>query len=182
MRKSVRYTALLLAVALAGLYPAHRVMATPGNSGFKGTTLIKATFDEFSVFNSLVIPASDTDGKASVWLSSQKTKGRSDVYIQTNTWDPGGSTGWHTHPGHSLIIITQGTITEYDGDDPTCSPHTYTGTLANPATLVDPGGDHVHLIRNEGDVQVKGYAIQIVPANAQRRIDAEQPAACAGLL
>jgi hypothetical protein len=30
--------------------------------------------------------------------------GASEVYVQNNVWAPGGSTGWHTHPGHSLIF------------------------------------------------------------------------------
>src|SRR5215211_6166590 len=42
------------------------------------------------------------------WLSIQKTKGPSDLYVQNNVWAPGGTTGWHTHPGHSLIIVTAG--------------------------------------------------------------------------
>ena len=57
-----------------------------------------------------------------VWLSFQKTKGSSDLYVQSNVWAPGGSTGWHTHPGHSLIIVTAGTVTAYDGDDAECQP------------------------------------------------------------
>ena len=46
--------------------------------------------------------------------------------VQNNLWVPGGSTGWHTHPGHSLIIVTAVTVTAYDGDDPSCTPKTYT--------------------------------------------------------
>ena len=51
------------------------------------------------------------------------------VYIQSNTWaaaQPGQTvpnTGWHSHPGHSLIIVTSGTLTDYEADDPTCTPH-----------------------------------------------------------
>jgi len=26
--------------------------------------------------------------------------------------------GWHTHPGHSLITLTAGTVTAYGGNDP----------------------------------------------------------------
>ena len=48
------------------------------------------------------------------------------MYVQSNVWQPGGSTGWHTHPGHSLIIVTAGTVTAYEGDDPDCTPHVYT--------------------------------------------------------
>jgi hypothetical protein len=45
--------------------------------------------------------------------------------------------------------------------------------------LVDPGGDHVHLLRNEGSVEARTMAVQLVPAGATRRIDAAGNAACA---
>ncbi len=59
------------------------------------------------------------------WMERIKTRGLSDLYVQQNDWDPVGcscvpSTGWHTHDGPSLVIVTVGTITEYDGDDPSC--------------------------------------------------------------
>jgi hypothetical protein len=82
-----------------------------------------------------------------------KTEGDSDLYVQQNTWDPaacGGcvpTTGWHTHPGPSLVIVTQGTATEYDGDDPTCTPHVYSANGTN--AFIDPGDGHVHIIRDE---------------------------------
>jgi len=55
----------------------------------------------------------------------------------------GGQSGWHTHPGPSLITVTVGAIVAYDSD--TCAPRQYgTGD-----TFVDPGDGHVHLLRNE---------------------------------
>ena len=98
----------------------------------------------------------------------------SDLYVQSNVWEPGGSTGWHTHPGHSLIIVTAGTVTAYEGDDPNCKPTLYTQGMG----FVDPGGDHVHLIRNEGGVEARSIAVQLIPADAVRRIDAEDPGSC----
>ena len=68
------------------------------------------------------------------------------MYVQNNVWVPGGTSGWHTHPGHSLIIVTAGTVTTYEADDPECTPHAYTVGMG----IVDPGGGHVHNIRNEG--------------------------------
>ena len=43
--------------------------------------------------------------------------------------------------------------------------------------LVDEGGDHVHVIRNEGSVEARTVAVQLIPAGATRRIDAEGNAA-----
>ena len=94
------------------------------------------------------------------WLSFQKTKGASDLYVQSNLWIPGGSTGWHTHPGHSLIIVTEGTVTVYDGDDPACEAREYNVGMG----FVDPGGSHVHLIRHEDAVDARTVAVQLIPA------------------
>ena len=109
-----------------------------------------------------------------LWLSTQKTKGPSDLFVQNNVWVPGGTSGWHTHPGHSLIIVTAGEVTAYEGDDPSCTPHVY----AVGQGFVDAGGDHVHLIRNEGSVDARTVAVQLVQAGAIRRIDAPASGNC----
>jgi len=153
------------AVAVVGAY-AGTLLATPPNPPlFVGTTIASGTFDDIDVHNHTV---------PGHWQELLKTKGPSDLYVQSNTWKPGGTTGWHTHPGASLIIITGGSVTAYEGDDPTCSPHLY----VKGDTLVDPGGDHVHMIRNEGAVDATGVAVQLIPSLAARRIDADRPAAC----
>ena len=38
--------------------------------------------------------------------------------------------------------------------------------------FVDEGGDHVHVIRNEGSLEAQTVAVQLIPAGAMRRIDA----------
>jgi hypothetical protein len=165
---------LALIAALVTVYIA-RTYATPA-SGFAGTTLALGRFGDINALN-LRLPSrpSHAPGATPPWLSMQKTKGQSDVYVQNNVWQTGGSTGWHTHPGHSLIIVTAGTVTTYDGDDPSCTPHTYTVGEG----FVDEGGDHVHIIRNEGDVEARTIAVQVIPAGAVRRIDAAASPDCA---
>jgi len=136
--------------------------------GFAGTTLAVGRFGDIDTNNHQLPTMPKTQaGPAHLWLSFQKTKGLSDVYVQNNVWQPGGSTGWHTHPGHSLIIVTAGTVTAYEGDDPSCTPHAYTVGEG----FVDEGGDHIHIIRNEGLVEARTVAVQVIPANAVRRID-----------
>src|SRR5262245_1394629 len=39
------------------------------------------------------------------------------------TFQPGGYSGWHSHPGITIVSVVAGTITSYESDDPTCSPH-----------------------------------------------------------
>ncbi len=190
MRQRITWLVLFsAAIAVMVLsYSAH-VWATTAN-GFKATTIATGTFEEFEVFNHSILPNPTGDGDndgddKTLWLSMQKTKGSSDLYLQSNVWQsvsPTGvvaSTGWHTHPGHSLIIVTSGTITDYMAD---CTPHVYTFVPGQPApTLVDPGHDHVHIIRNEGSVPASTIAVQLVPydpAKANRRIDAPAPESC----
>jgi quercetin dioxygenase-like cupin family protein len=151
-------------------------LATPA-SGFTSTTLAQGNYDEFDVFNQAVPPSHHgqfTPGNINVWLSMQKTKGQSDLYVQSNTWQAGGTTGWHTHPGHSLITVTSGTLTAYEGDDPNCEPHVLTPGMG----FVDPGAGHVHVIRNEGFVEATTITVQLIPDGAVRRIDAPDPGNC----
>jgi quercetin dioxygenase-like cupin family protein len=168
-QKLVWLTLFSSAVVMAAFYHTGKLWATASN-GYTSTTLYKGTFDPIDVLNHF--PAASNPGQ--VWVSTQKTNAQSDVYVQQNVWQPGGSTGWHSHPGHSLIMVTEGTVTEYEGDDPQCTPHVY----AKGMTLVDPGGDHVHIIRNEGDVEAQTIAVQTIPNGAPRRIDEPDPGNC----
>jgi hypothetical protein len=142
--------------------------ATPASAGFSASTLALGRLEEFTVFNDLV-PQGEPP-----WVSMQWTKGSSDLYVQNNVWQPGANTGWHSHPGHGLIIVTQGTLTDYESSDPDCKPTVYTKSMA----FVDSGGDHVHNIVNESGAVAKNIAVQTIPAGAQRRVDAPQPTNC----
>lgn len=150
------------------------IEATPA-IGFTATTVAVGRFGDIEASNHAFL-AKDARSRSwrDIWLSFQKTKGQSDLYVQSNVWAVGGTTGWHTHPGHSLIIVTAGTITAYDSDDESCKPHVYTAGMG----FVDPGGGHVHVLRNEGNVEARTVAVQLIPAGATRRIDAEGSTAC----
>lgn len=169
------------AIVVTTVYYAENAQATMAE-GFTGSTLAVGRFGKIDVFNhSIQDDSLSARHKKNIWLSWQKTKGTSDLYVQSNVWQPGGSTGWHTHPGHSLIIVTAGTVTTYEGDDPKCKPHEYTAGMG----FVDPGGDHVHNIRNEGPVVASTIAVQLIPAHADgsssaadRRVDAPDPGNC----
>ena len=162
--KVTGYLALLTTLCVVGYIA--KAYAT-GASGFVGTTIAVGRFGDIDTNNIQLPQPKSAPLPAAPWLSFQKTKGLSDVYVQTNVWQPGGSTGWHTHPGHSLIIVTAGAVTTYEGDDPSCTPHAYTVGQG----FVDEGGDHTHIIRNEGLVEARTVAVQVIPANATRRID-----------
>ncbi|HYM82601.1 MAG TPA: cupin domain-containing protein, partial [Candidatus Dormibacteraeota bacterium] len=157
-RKPILVALLVLGALLA---VGGTALAT-ASSGFAGATLAKATYgDIFS--HAHTIPAA--------WDELISTKGSSDLYVQQNTWQPGGSTGWHTHPGPSFVIVTKGSVTVYDGDDPACTPHVFTaGTPDN--AFIDRGAGHVHLVRNETKSVAQAIAVQLIPSGAVRRQDA----------
>jgi len=114
------------AVAAGAAGYAGKVMATPA-SGFTSTSLAVGRVAEFDVMHKLVWDDPDpTNSNKNVWHSIQRTKGNSDFYVQSNLWIAGGTSGWHTQPAHSLITVTAGTVTAYEGDDPTCTPKVYT--------------------------------------------------------
>jgi hypothetical protein len=174
MRRHFKWVMVLSPVVLATVGFVGNIQATPA-SGFTGTTISKGRVEEFDINHHLVgeKPADDHT-KRRVWLSQQRTKGASDLYVQSNVWEVGGSTGWHTHPGHSFVTVTAGAITNYDSDDPTCTGTVYTTGM----TYVDHGGEHAHLIRNEGSVPATTTAVQLIPADAIRRVDLEGNPAC----
>jgi predicted metal-dependent enzyme (double-stranded beta helix superfamily) len=163
--KSKWFFACLVALTGTALYVGN-VFAT-SSTGFTSTTLAKAQFGELDS-HVHTVPAD--------WQTWIKTKGVSDLYVQSNVFAPGGSSGWHTHPGPSLITVTAGTVTVYEGDDPSCSPKVYSVNGTN--GFVDVGGGDVHMIRNEGAEEARTVVVQLIPAGAARRIDAPAPGNC----
>jgi quercetin dioxygenase-like cupin family protein len=107
------------------------------------------------------------------WKTRIKTKGSSDLHVLQNTIAPGGTFGWHRHPGPSLVIVKSGTATFYLASDPTCTPH----VVPAGSGFVDQGHD-VHVVRNEGSVDLVTVVVSLVPAGFDRRIDAPGPGNC----
>jgi len=105
--------------------------------------------------------------------------GAGDTVMQKIVIEPGGHTGWHSHPGPVVVLIASGEMSFYDGDDPTCTARTYSLGEA----FVDSGQGHVHIARNEGSVPLELYVTYFdvtpgVPAPGAFRIDAPDPGNC----
>ena len=109
-----------------------------------------------------------------------------DFVNQQITIQPGGHTGWHTHPGAALVTVKSGTLTltglrQRDDDDDDddrggrrgrCETHSISAGQA----FVDSGHGHVHIGRNLGTTPVELWvAYTGVPAGGAFRIDAEDP-------
>jgi quercetin dioxygenase-like cupin family protein len=52
------------------------------------------------------------------------------------TVDPGGSSGWHSHPGGAIIVVKQGTLTVHSTLGSRCETETYS---AGQAFIERPG-------------------------------------------
>jgi quercetin dioxygenase-like cupin family protein len=79
-----------------------------------------------------------------------------DLAIVKVVLEPGGSTGWHHHPGVVLVPVKAGTVTEYDAQ---CHKSVYKEGKG----FVESNSE-VHLVRNEGDVKAVLYATFLVPS------------------
>jgi quercetin dioxygenase-like cupin family protein len=142
----------------------------------QGVTTTTFGVGRFEDINATTKTDVDPDAATKFWQARINTKGASDLYVLQNTISPGGTFGWHGHPGPSLVIVKSGTATFYLADDPTCSPQrVYAGQ-----GFVDQGGD-VHVVRNEGSVDLVTVVVSLVPAGFQRRIDEPAPANCPNL-
>jgi len=155
--------ALLVVVAGIAAYGG-TVLATPAN-GVTSTTFAVGHFGEI-----------DAKTLSSKWQARIDTKGESDLYVLENRIAPGGSFGWHSHPGPSLVIVKSGALTLYKADDPTCTPE----IIPAGSGFVDQGGD-IHLVRNEGTIETVVYVTSLVPRGVARRIDEPHPANCQGI-
>ena len=110
-----------------------------------------------------------TKAETDDWELELETKGLSDVYMTHIKVAPGAHGGWHSHPGPSIIAVKSGTATFYDECNDFVPVHFPAGT-----GFVEDAGC-VHLLTNEGTVDLEVVVVQIVPHGAPRRIDEPAP-------
>ena len=161
--KKISILPLLIALSLVAVAPAR---ATP-QCGFTSTNLLfpGTTMGAYFPSGSLNLMCRSN---LPDWLLNTRVRGDSDLYITQNTIQPGGQSGWHTHPGPSLVTVTEGTVTVYEDD---CTSATYTVGQS----FTDLGCGDVHNVVNEAGAEAKTIAVQIVPHGAPRRIDEPDP-------
>lgn len=152
--------AFLIAMFAVLAYVGNVLATTP--SGVTSTVFAVGQFDEI-----------DAMTLSSKWQVRIDTKGQTDLHVLENRIAPGGTFGWHSHPGPSLVIVKAGALTLYRGDDPSCTPQ----VIEAGSGFVDEGGD-VHLVRNEGSVETVVYVTSFTPVGATRRIDEPSPGNC----
>jgi hypothetical protein len=111
-----------------------------------------------------------------------------DVALVRATLDPGGSTGWHGHPGPSIVIVTSGTVTMYEPDHGEGRHHDDDGhrkhrhgcdveSFGPGQAFVHPAS--VHNFVNSGQDTAEFYVGYFVPAGATPLLhDESAPRGC----
>jgi quercetin dioxygenase-like cupin family protein len=158
-------TALVLGAAAALTIPSAN--ATP-QAGVSSVTIAHGTFDDIDIFAKTDL---DPGNRKDFWKAMINTKGASHLYVIQNTVVPGGTFGWHSHTGPSLVIVMSGTATQYEGNDPTSTPSYHTAGT----TFVDSGEASGHLVRNDGSVNLVVIVVRLVPEGAVQRVDLPNP-------
>ena len=100
-----------------------------------------------------------------------------DVVMAEITVNPGGSSGWHSHPGGAIIVVKTGTLTVYRSAGSQCQTETYS---AGQAFIERPG--EVDDVLNAGTVPYVLYVtFPRVPPGGSARIDQPDPGTCPGI-
>ena len=166
MSKKRMLVGAALMVAISGTVAS----ATPP-SGLSFTPLSRATYGPFDVNFRSDEFVSNPHFKVKLWTGQDV-----DISTQIVTFQPGGYSGWHSHGGPVIIAVKTGTLTEYDGNDPTCSPNALPQGSGK-IEVEDPS--HVHMVRNETDTVAELVVTYIMPVglNPPRR-DRPNPGHC----
>jgi mannose-6-phosphate isomerase-like protein (cupin superfamily) len=143
-----------------------KAQATPP-SNISFTPVGRATLPEFNV---------KRKEKALDWEVRLEAQQPVDVATQIVTFQPGGSSGWHTHPGPVFFTVRTGTLTVYEGDDASCRPLIFTAGTG----VVEAGTNtHIHMVRNETASVAEAVVTYIVPVGANPlRTDLSNPGNC----
>jgi quercetin dioxygenase-like cupin family protein len=153
MKRTVRWA--LVSVGLAGVVAAAMVAtgaATPP-SGLVNVPLARGT--------------DVSDGTLPLQIGT-------DVAMAQITVQPGGSSGWHSHPGGAIIVVKTGELTVYRSIGSQCQSHTYS---AGDMFIERPG--EVDDVLNTGTVPyVLFVTFPRVPQGESARTDEPDPGTC----
>jgi quercetin dioxygenase-like cupin family protein len=160
---------VLAVIVAAGMAAVTRgVFATPG-SGTTGVVAARAAFADIVDLKFSI--KDDHRGRDNI-----QVRNAGDTVMQQITFQPGGHSGWHSHPGPAVVLVASGELTFYDGDDESCTGRTFAAGQA----LIDPGQGHVHFAVNQGLTPTVVWVTYFdVPPGVSPREDAPAPGSCA---
>jgi quercetin dioxygenase-like cupin family protein len=149
----------VLTVGLAGLFVALNALpaaATPP-AGFTSQVLGRGTYASHET------------------LSLQQGL---DIVVSKITVVPGGSSGWHSHPGGAIVVVQQGQITIYASAGIGDGRHCVSTTYRAGQSFVELPGAVVQAV-NTGSIDfILFVTFPGVPLGGASRIDQPQPAGC----
>lgn len=129
-------------------------------SGVTPTVLARGTFDSFNV-------RSDPHGSLAGFRAMSQEP--IDIVVRRHDYLAHSWTGWHSHPGPVFITVTQGQLTFYENDDPSCTPHVVSAGQG----YVDTGAGHIG--RNETDQPAQDVSVITAPVGGVFRSELPAP-------
>jgi quercetin dioxygenase-like cupin family protein len=156
LRLAVAILAAALVAALIAL-PRDHAEATPP-SGVAAELLARGT----------IAHASDVH-VAGVELETRGPIGVATMHV---TFQPGGSTGWHVHPGPALVTVKTGELTLHRAKG--CRTRTFSAGQ----TFLEFGPNDVNLTRNQTSGVTETVVTFLLPVGAPTTVDAPAPMRC----
>lgn len=151
------------------------VEATPP-VGVTFTVLNRATVPEFDARRRFLSPIDESDPpQRRSWKIEMEATRAIDVVTVLFTVEPGGHGGWHSHPGPAVFTVSEGTLTMYEADDPSCTPRLFP---AGTGSIEADTSEHHHLLRNETGAVARTIVTFLVPVGAPIRTDLPDPGNC----
>jgi quercetin dioxygenase-like cupin family protein len=137
----MKRTILLMAVAVTVLvvFVGAALATTP--KGVTPTPLTRATLGKFEAENK------------GIEVESQRTS--ADFALAKVVIEPGGTTGWHHHPGVALVSVNSGSVTEYD-------KNCHKSVVKAGEGFFETNGE-VHVVHNQGKADAVLYVTFIAP-------------------
>jgi quercetin dioxygenase-like cupin family protein len=100
-----------------------------------------------------------------------------DIVMTQITVDPGGSSGWHSHPGGAIVVVKEGNLTVYRSVGSVCDATDYTGGQA----FIERPGEVDDVLNTGTAPYVLFVTFPRVPLAGSARIDQLDPGTCPGV-
>ena len=100
-----------------------------------------------------------------------------DVAMAQITVAPGGSSGWHSHPGGAIIVVNTGTLNVYRSVGGQCQTETYSAGQA----FIERPGELDNVLNMSSSPYVLYVTFPRVPPGISPRSDEPNPGTCPGV-
>jgi mannose-6-phosphate isomerase-like protein (cupin superfamily) len=174
--RKLAHSVLQLVTVLALVWCVDRPIEATPPEGVSFIVLNRATVPEFDARRKFREAIEQNEKGHKNWKIELEATRMIDVVTVAFFVEPGGHGGWHTHPGPAILTVSEGTLTMYDGDDPSCTPQDFP---AGTGSIEAEDDRHIHMLRNETEGVVAVTIVTfLVPVGAPLRIDLPDPGNC----